>query len=173
MFQNGFDTKNSTKNIKIEKHRFQFVHINKNKKKVNPLRRRFRINTRQRDKVREDLNLDGQDSSGNLHNNKAWKSLRDLEKDGCVRRFLCELATGHIVTSANDKHYKQLVKQLIHFVDRKHGDGLQDKVMNKLVVKPGVCRRITFANRISIKNYYLYIFLNGSDYYTFHLLLHA
>ena len=134
MFQNGFNTKNSTKNIKLEKHRFQPVHINKNKKKVKTLIRRFRIDRRQRDKIREDLNLDGQDASGNLHNNKAWKSLRDLEEGGCVRRFLCELATGHIVTSVNDKHYKRLVKQLLHFVDRKHGDGVQDKVINK-------CRR--------------------------------
>ena len=131
MFQNEFNAKNSTKNSKVEKHRFQLVRINKNKKKVKTLRRRFRIDTRQRDKVREGLNLDGKDASGNLHNNKAWKSLRDLEEGGCVRRFLCELATGHIVTSVNDKHYKRLVKQLLHFVDRKHGDGVQDKVINK------------------------------------------
>ena len=134
MFQNGFNTKNLTKNIKVEQHRFQLLHINKNKKKVKTLIRRFRFDTRQRDKIRENLNLDGQDASGNLHNNKAWKSLRDLEEDGCVRRFLCELATGHIVTSVNDKHYKQLVKQLIHFVDRKHGDGVQDKVIHKCIL---------------------------------------
>ena len=73
------------------------------------------MNKKQRDKIREELN---RDASGNLNNNRAWKSLRDLEEDGCVRRFLCELAAGHIVTSVNDNSYKLLVKQLVHFVDR-------------------------------------------------------
>ena len=129
MFQIEFNAKNSTKNSKVEKHRFQLVRINKNKKKVKTLRRRFRIDTRQRDKVREGLNLDGKDASGNLHNNKAWKSLRDLEEGGCVRRFLCELAAGHIVTSANDSNYKLLVKQLIHFVDRRNEGNIENKVI--------------------------------------------
>ena len=89
----------------------------KKNKKNKTSRRRLRINKKQRDKIRVELNRD-RDASGNLENNRAWKSLRDLEEDGCVRRFLCELAAGHIVTSANDSNYKLLVKQLIHFVNR-------------------------------------------------------
>ena len=69
------------------------------------------------------------DASGDLSNNRAWKSLRDLEENGCVRRFLCELATGHIVTSANDSGYKMLVKQLIQFTDRKTVENVEDKVI--------------------------------------------
>ena len=91
------------------------------------------MNKKQRDKIREQLNRD-RDASGNLNNNRAWKSLRDLEEDGCVRRFLCELAAGHIVTSVNDNNYKLLVKQLVHFVDRRtktpEGKNAEDKVQN-------------------------------------------
>ena len=87
------------------------------------------MNKKQRDKIRDD-----RDASGNLNNNRAWKSLRDLEEDGCVRRFLCELAAGHIVTSVNDNNYKLLVKQLVHFVDRRtktpEGKNAEDKVQN-------------------------------------------
>ena len=99
-----------------------------NKNKKNPtLKRRLRINKKQRDKIRIELNRD-RDASGNLENNSAWKSLRDLEEDGCVRRFLCELAAGHIVTSDNDSNYKLLVKQLIHFVDRTNERDKKNKV---------------------------------------------
>ena len=99
----------------------------KKNKKNKTSRRRLRINKKQRDKIRVELNRD-RDASGNLENNRAWKSLRDLEEDGCVRRFLCELAAGHIVTSANDSNYKLLVKQLIHFVDRKNEGNVENKV---------------------------------------------
>ena len=99
-----------------------------NKNKKNPtLKRRLRISKKQRDKIRIELNRD-RDASGNLENNSAWKSLRDLEEDGCVRRFLCELAAGHIVTSDNDSNYKLLVKQLIHFVDRTNERDKKNKV---------------------------------------------
>ena len=99
-----------------------------NKKKKTPtLKRRLRISKKQRDKIRIELNRD-RDASGNLENNSAWKSLRDLEEDGCVRRFLCELAAGHIVTSDNDSNYKLLVKQLIHFVDRTNERDKKNKV---------------------------------------------
>ena len=87
------------------------------------------MNKKQRDKIRDELNRD-RDASGNLNNNRAWKSLRDLEEDGCVRRFLCELAAGHIVTSVNDNSYKLLVKQLVHFVDQPEGKNVEDKVHN-------------------------------------------
>ena len=99
----------------------------KKNKKPTTLRRRLRINKKQRDKIQDELNRD-RDASGNLENNRAWKSLRDLEEDGCVRRFLCELAAGHIVTSANDSNYKLLVKQLIRFVDRKNEGNVENKV---------------------------------------------
>ena len=101
----------------------------KKNKKPTTLRRRLRINKKQRDKIQDELNRD-RDASGNLENNRAWKSLRDLEEDGCVRRFLCELAAGHItLTSAKDNIYKILVKQLIQFVDnRMNAENAEDKV---------------------------------------------
>ena len=106
-----------------------------NKKKKTPtLKRRLRISKKQKDKIRIELNRD-RDASGNLENNSAWKSLRDLEEDGCVRRFLCELAAGHIVTSDNDSNYKLLVKQLIHFVDRTNERDKKNKVNILLLSK--------------------------------------
>ena len=106
-----------------------------NKKKKTPtLKRRLRISKKQRDKIRIELNRD-RDASGNLENNSAWKSLRDFEEDGCVRRFLCELAAGHIVTSDNDNNYKLLVKQLIHFVDRTNERDKKNKVNILLLSK--------------------------------------
>ena len=109
----------------------------KNKEKIN-LERHPRLQQQQenqqeqgnirREELLKVVGNEDRDASGNLNNNLAWKSLRDLEEDGCVRRFLCELAAGHIVTSAKDNNYKILVKQLIQFVDDKSEENGEDKV---------------------------------------------
>ena len=124
------ESQNNPKKLKTETRDLEGAKINKNKKKTTlTTRRRLRMNKKQRDKIREELGIRNRDASGNLNNNRAWKSLRDLEEDGCVRRFLCELAAGHIVTSVNDNSYKLLVKQLIHFVDRTpEAKNAEDKV---------------------------------------------
>ena len=92
----------------------------------------LRIQQKQQDVIRKDLNSN-EYASSNLNNNRAWKRLRDLEEDGCIRRFLCELATGHIVSSTNDNGYKILVKQLIHFVDNKTEENREDKVISNAI----------------------------------------
>jgi len=108
---------------------------NKNKEKIN-LKRHLRIqqhqeqgNIRREELLKVVASKEDRDASGNLNNNLAWKSLRDVEEDGCVRRFLCELAAGQItLTSAKDNNYKILVKQLIQFVDnRMNEENAEDK----------------------------------------------
>ena len=121
------DLNNNEIKLNIEKRRLEAEKKKKNKEKIT-LARHLRIPQKQQGNIREDL-ISDRDASGNLNNNRAWKSLRDLEEDGCVRRFLCELAAGHIVTSLNDNSYKILVKQLIHFVDNKTEENVEDKVM--------------------------------------------